>query len=109
MADRTIKQGDSAPNIENTLTLEGGPVDLTNADTVEYIAYDKFEKEVLRDDNDTGSVSIDDASGGVVTFNVDAGDFPDVGLYEAEWVVNFTDGERISFPNDRYMTIEVIE
>lgn len=108
MVDRTFKLGDSAPNIENTLAVDSEPVDLTNADTVEFVIHDKFEKEVLRDDTN-GSVSIEDATGGTVSFDISSGDLDSVGLYDAEWVVSFADGEVISFPNHDYIEIEVLE
>lgn len=105
---QTLKQNDSAPNFISTLTLSGSNVDLTSASEVRFRVFDKYEKMVL-EENTSQDVSIEDEKLGRVSFDVNTDDFPNAGEYKVEWVVDFSDGERISFPNTGYRKITVVE
>jgi hypothetical protein len=53
------------------------------------------------------NATISNADGGVVYYQWQTGDTDTIGSYEAEFEVTFTGGEIESFPNNRYIQIEI--
>lgn len=104
-----IKRGDTNPPFEKRLRNEfGEPIDLSAVADVGFNMRDENYNIIVSDDT-AGSVSILDASTGVVEYDWGASDTTDVGSYKAEFVVDFgADGIR-SFPADDHYDIEITE
>jgi len=56
-----------------------------------------------------GSAIISDATGGTVYYNWSTGDTDTLGSYEAEFEVTYIGGEIETFPNNRYIEIEITD
>ena len=80
------KRGDTEPALEQTLTRNGEPVDLSSADSVRLVADDRNRTIVL----DIAAEIVDDA--GEVRVEWAAGDLDlPPAEYAAEWVIEFGD------------------
>lgn len=110
-SDFYIKQADTQPHIKAELVDgTGDPIDLTNS-TV------RFKMRAVGEDSLTveEQASVQDESGGVVTYKWKESDTSTVGYYDAEFEVDYTgksgpDFEPDeSFPNEGYITIRVKE
>lgn len=104
----SLKQNDTAPNLDYRFTIDGSPVDLSNVADIEFIAYNEYEEKVI-DENLNGGVSVTNASSGEVLYDISASDTKNVGEFDAEWRATFNDGEVITFPNDGFLTLRVYE
>jgi hypothetical protein len=106
MADFTIVQGDSAPAFTDTLEYSNKePVNLTGA-TVKFVmrALSANEPTAL-----TGATSVLSPTEGKVAFSPTAADTSVVGNYMASWVVTFTGGQRMTFPTQGYLWVQIQE
>lgn len=103
-----IKQGDTAPIIDQRLHSDGDPIDLSNVNSVTFRMFDEYENKVVEDD-DSGNVTIENAETGNVSYAWQPGDTSDVGEYQAEWTVEYSDGTTITAPNDRFIDVVVHE
>lgn len=56
-----------------------------------------------------GSVGVQDASLGIVSYTFSASDTDTAGIYEAEFQVTYSDGTIETFPNDDYIKVIVVD
>lgn len=103
-----IKQGDTAPVLEQRLRLSGQTIDFSNVDNVRFRMVDEYENVVI-DDGLSGNVTIIDAPNGKVEYAWDSDDTTDIGEFEAEWIIEFSDGRRLSVPNSDYIDVVISE
>jgi len=96
-ADYELKRGDTSPPLQTTLTVNGSPQNLSNADTVTVTMKPLGGGEAV-----SGTAQVVSASDGVVAYHWNDGDTDSVGLYFAEWVVTYGNGREQSFPNDEF-------
>jgi len=101
MADFETKQFDTRNALKATLKQNDTPVDLTDCD-VFFKMYQNSEEIINRE------IIIDDAVNGVVwvVFNEDE---LEPGLHKGEFVVEWPDGKKETFPNDGYLEIIIRE
>jgi len=94
-----LKKGDQKPEAEVQL-LDGNndPVDLSGAD-VKFYAYDSNTDKLIIDGED---VTITDAANGKVTYQYTQNDVEETGLFKAEFVAVYSDGD-LTFPNNGYI------
>lgn len=97
-----IKRNDTEVNLKATLSNESGTVDLTDC-SVRFIMSRrgavKVDKIALIQDQVT--------SKGLVWVVFGQGDTSEVGNFQAEFKVTFTDNRVETFPNDSYIPIEI--
>lgn len=100
-----IKQNDTSPALKATLKdgLDAA-VDLTGASV-------RFH---MRPTGDTtakvdAAAVIENADNGIVYYNWNAADTDTIGSYEAEFEVTFTGGEIETFPNNRFIEVEITD
>lgn len=102
-----IKQHATAPSWvydvqDDVDTPTPTPVDLTSATSVQFrmrIAQTSGTPKV------SGAMTITDAVSGRVTYDWQIGDTDEVGTYDVEHAVTWSDGTVEVFPNDSYETI----
>lgn len=109
MADVTIKQNDTRPKVDRTLTetINGSTtvLNLSNASGVKLIA--RFSGSNTAKIN--ASAAIASANGGVVRYTFLAADTDTVGALQAEYEITWNDGGIETVPNDGYWSIEVVD
>lgn len=104
MADYTIKSFDRRPVLRARLTTAGGPVNLFDAESVDFI---------MRAANG-GAVKVNaraeivDASYGIVEYAWAAGDTDVPGKYQGEWEVTWEEGVTQTFPTLTYHSIDIL-
>jgi hypothetical protein len=102
--DYTIKQGDTLPLLQATLTDSNGAVNLSGAASVRFRMVSA----------DTGAVTVDalaqiaDPLNGIVSYAWTPSDTSTAGEYLAEFLVTFGNGTVEHFPNDSYLWIRVV-
>jgi hypothetical protein len=100
-----IKQNDTAPSIQMTLTDPAGdPVDLTSAASVNF-----HMKEAGQSIKIEGAATIVDANLGTVKYDWAAGDTDTPGTYQCEVEITYSDSTVQTVPNDGYGTVIVTE
>lgn len=105
----TIKRGDTSPALSATLVdPDGSPADLTLADRVEFRMNAPYKDELITGDTD-GNVSYLNKSEGRVQYNWQSGDTANAGQKEAEFVVEYSNGNTRTYPNDGFFYINVEE
>lgn len=103
-ADFFLASTDQLPSITaQLLKPDKTPMDLTGCTIV-------FRMQI--DDASTPTISgagaiVGNPTQGNVQYDWAPSDTLAAGTYNAEWVVTVPGGKLISFPNDRYMTIEI--
>jgi len=100
-----IKENDTTPSLRAALLNgSGDPVDLINT-TV------KFHMRPIG--SSTASIdataSIISVPNGIVQYNWVSGDTSNIGSYQAEFEVTYSDGNVETFPNSRYINVEIID
>lgn len=105
MADFQMGEGDSLPEVEATLTLDGEPMDLTNCTATLLVAKDDGTGDVA-----IMPVTIDPdqvVNKGKIRFKFFAPGSSTPALYNAR--VKLVDGnlDRLSFDSDRLLVVEV--
>lgn len=102
----TVKQGDLLPALVATLRYEdGSPAQLEDATEVWFIfrptdgAADTAQKK---------PAVVSDAAAGQVSYTWEAGDTDEVGDYNAEFEVHYTDGVIETFPSGTYIEYSVV-
>jgi len=100
----TIKKGDTSPSIQSTLKdASGTAVDIAGA-TVK-IHMKAVGSSVLKVDQ---TMTIVNASGGIVKYDWTAPDTDTVGTYYVEFEVTYFDNTIETFPNNQNLTISVV-
>ena len=101
-----IKQNDTAPKLTVTLAdARRRPRVLTEATVV----FSMRLQSDLTVKVSAQSVTIDDASLGIVTYAWSASDTDTVGIYEGEFQVTYSDSTVESFPNNDHIIITVTD
>jgi len=98
----TVKKGDTARVITDTLTLDGTAIDLTDA-TVLLIW--KFNGTVSR----TRTATIVDAAAGEISYQLLEADVDTAGVVEFEWEITFGDDTVLTVPTDGVLTLGIVE
>jgi hypothetical protein len=101
VSDYVLKAGDSWPPLAATLSDGSGPVNLTTADSVRWIM--KSGSTVV-----SGPCVVADAVNGRVAYAWDPGDTDTAGAYQGEFEVTWNVGEVETFPNDGYVSVQII-
>lgn len=100
-----IKQNDTSPSLQATLKDgSGNAVDLTSA-TVRFHMRQIGSTTAKID----AAATISDADNGVVYYQWSASDTDTLGSFEAEFEVTFSGGEIESFPNNRFIQVEITD
>lgn len=102
MADLTIKQHDTHPPIEATLSDANGPVNLTGS-TVKLILKSAGAGSTVI----TGTCTIVSAAAGTVRYDWLAPDTASVNTLSGEFEVTWSTGKITTFPNDAYFSVEI--
>lgn len=100
----TIKKGDTAPALTQTLKQNGVAVDLTNATSVAF-RWKKTDSTAVS----SATASIVDAANGIVEYDWKTGDLAAAGGYEGEFAVTWNDGDIQTFPSDSWILITVFD
>ena len=93
-----IKQNDTKPSLFAQLLSEGSAIDLTGA-TVRFHMESGVDSPAVITDAATGNVRYDWSTGDTAT----------PGIFHAEFEVTFSDGTVETFPNDGYLSINIME
>lgn len=105
-ADFTIKQGDTAPGLADTLSFSNGEAVNLEGATLKFVMRNMtFATPVTL----TGTASITEAAEGKVSYLFSASDTASIGNYAANWLVTFASGKKMTFPTIGYLWIEVQE
>lgn len=101
--DITIKRGDTRNCIKAILkNASGAPVDLTGCSVSFHMAQLNRPAVISR------AAHIQDAVTGEVWFVWASGETNIAGVYRAEFEVVYQDGRRETFPNDGYISIQIL-
>lgn len=107
----TMKQHDTRPNIKATISrtppgLSAVPVSLTEASKVSFIMRMKTKNDVdgykIR-----AECSLLNPAGGEVEYEWEAEDTDEVGEFNAEFEVEWSDGGIETFPSDGYLIVNI--
>lgn len=88
MSDLVFVQGDSAPSIFGTLTIQGVPVNLTGALGVKFQMRAATEYRYVID----AAATVVTPASGAVRYDPEPGDLSQAGDFIARWQVTFSDG-----------------
>ena len=100
-----IKQNDTSPALQVTLKdANGSAIDLS-ASTVRFHMREIGATTAKVD----ASATVSDADNGVVYYAWSAADTDTMGSFEAEFEVTFAGGEVESFPNNRFIQVEITD
>ena len=100
-----VKQNDTSPSMLATLQDAGGDViNLTSADVRFHMR--KISSGAVVVDNAASVVTADQ---GLVRYDWQSDDTASIGSYLAEFEVTYGDGTVETFPNDRYIRVEIID
>lgn len=100
----TIKRGDTRTCIKAVLKdARGAPVDLTDCSVGFHMAPLSRPAVISR------AAHVEDAAAGEVWFVWAPGETDTAGVYRAEFEVVYQDGRRETFPNDGYISIQILE
>lgn len=103
-ADFTIKRGDTRTAMEATLKKStGAPQDLTGC-TVRF----RMRAKNASTNKVDKIVTISDATNGVVLVPWDTTDIDTADVYDGEFEVLYPTSNVESFPNDKYVSIEIL-
>lgn len=104
MAEITLKRGDRNPSLEATLQqATGAPIPLHGVTQVKFLMKDE---NTLKIDS---PVTIIDAARGLVKYDWAAEDTDTVGNYQAEFEITFSDGKKMTVPNNGYIVVVILE
>lgn len=103
--DFYIKQGDTLPSIKSVLKDSAGTaVNLTGVTVA-------FRTKLVNSTTAPslgGAAVIEDAANGQVRYDWQVADTTTAGLYYAHWVVTWGSGKKTTYPNSRYLIVEVL-
>lgn len=99
-----IKQNDTAPSIEAVLLDSNGRVrSMANASAVRF--HMKSEQGTVLVEDGVGSVV--NAAKGIVSYEWQSGDTSNTGIHNAEFEIEYTNGQIETFPNTGYIRVIV--
>lgn len=110
MTDKIVmKKGDTLPIRELELQEENSsgdrvPIDLTGG-SVSFYVYDNQTGQLLIDGS---SVTVTDASNGLIEYEWKDGDTQETGVHKGEFVIEYADGE-LTVPNDGFIPVKITE
>ena len=100
-----IKQNDTSPALQATLKDGAGTIiDLAGC-SVRFHMRQVGDNSVKVDD----AATISDATNGVVYYTWSASDTDTIGSFEAEFEVTYAGGEIESFPNNKFIDVEITD
>lgn len=100
-----IKQNDTSPALQATLKdASGTAIDLSGS-TVRFHMRQVGATSAKVD----AAATVSDADGGVIYYQWSASDTDTIGSFEAEFEVTFSGGEIESFPNNRFIQVEITD
>lgn len=99
-----IKQYDTKTAMRATILSEGNRVDLRQATDVQFLMSNSRNHIVINK-----PVFIIDALEGKVWFPFEESETTQTGNFKGEFVVNFNDGRRETFPNTGNIPIEIVD
>jgi hypothetical protein len=105
MADVNIKKGDREPSISATLKAANAPINLTGA-TVKFIMRSRVDGTIVKVNAAAVVVS---AVAGTVRYDWGATDTDTPGLYDGEFEITKSGGNKITCPNARHLDVLVFE
>ena len=100
-----IKENDTVPSIRAALQNgSGNAVDLIDASV-------RFHMRAIGGNAAAvdAAATIVNAAGGLVQYDWDAADTADVGSFQAEFEVTYSDGTVETFPSNGYIRVEIID
>lgn len=97
-----LKQGDRLPILQAQFEDYNGYINLSGASVVFVYKPQPTGVKITR------NATVIDSTNGIVQYNWVSGDVTTAGVYWAEWKATFSDGKTITFPNDSYITFEII-
>ena len=100
---QAIKRGDTGQRIASTLKLNGSPLSLTGR-TVSFIMRNRATGETVK-----RAANITSTTAGTVKYARTAEDVATTGVFLCEWEVQMTPDEVLTFPNDGYQNLEILE
>ena len=110
--DIVVKEGDTSPPVEATLR-DGKNKAVPLRDGVDQVS---FRMKLVGLDEAGAerpqvelAASIVDGGKGIVRYQWQPGDLEVVGVYETDFLVHFSDGTQVSFPNDSSLILQVLE
>jgi hypothetical protein len=103
MATFVIKQNDTSPSIEATLTnINGGAINIASASVRFHMK--NMSNNVLTVDQ---PATIVNAANGIVRYAWQAADTQTPGMYNCEFEVTYSDNSIESFPNDDKIIVSI--
>lgn len=110
MTDFKIKRNDTSPAIVYQLQDDdGNPVDISGYNEVRFLMLPRHGSSLTVDDDTGGNVVVDDAANGVVKYEWQSSDTDTAESFKAEWEVEYSDGTFETFPNDNFITVEILK
>lgn len=103
--DFQIKKGDTRPAIQ--ATISSLPTDVLN--TVVFYMSDKSGVRKVNAGSGTIVQQPSTTQPAIVKYQWQVGDTDTAGVYNGEFEVTYSDGRIETYPNQRYLTIEVLE
>lgn len=109
--DFSLKSGDTSPALKYQCQNENGvPVDITRANQVKFLMENSGNEKVI-DEDTSGPVSVVDSSQGIVQYDWREIDTAQAGSFRAEFEIEYSDGEKETFPNGdgQYIRVKITE
>lgn len=101
--DFAIKKGDTNPALKARLKdVNGRNVDITGSNVDFHMRPEGENEKKIQ-----AVATITNAQNGEVEYDWEVGDTDDPGRYEAEFQVNYSNGDVETFPNDGYIIIKI--
>lgn len=103
--DFYLKKGDTAPGLKIQLSDRNGYLNLSTVTGAKF-AYELRENSTgvtLRD------MTLFGPSSGVITYDWQTGETNTPGIYQGEIVLNYSGGKQATFPNDKFLTFEIVD
>jgi hypothetical protein len=105
MSIKRVANDTDSPIVDTLQDGSGNDIDISGFNKVE-IHIQKPDGTSISDD-DSGNVIVQDASNGEVKYDIQPGDLDQVGYYDYEWEVTFSDGGIETWPSDGTASISV--
>ena len=101
--DFTIKAGDTAPTLTDTLTYSDGTIANLTGASVSFV----MRSEQLNAPTILSAASVTNASAGAVAYTFTATNTATAGLYAGNWIVTFSGGVIQTWPTVGYLSIDI--